>query len=102
VLHLDKHRPHGRVEGLPGVVWAQDGHFFNGSGRPVTENGTPVAGFEPASPAAVIDAPSSEPVISTVPLPNKTTAAALKKRMEDFGEPWQGAEHARKYLGITE
>jgi hypothetical protein len=114
-MRLDRHRPYGQVWGLPGVAFAQDGQYFDGSGRPVAEpEGDSQApemaeeiGRKPRTEAdSRGDFPKVE-ITSSVPLPKSddmrlAANKALKLQMENFGEEWQGVEHARKFLGVTE
>lgn len=109
-MRLDKHRPYSHVHGLAGVAFAQDGHYFGGNGHvavdPEAETETETA--EPSSPVPTaaldpVSLPPPEPILKVGPDDMRLAVnKALKVQMDNYGEPWQGVEHARKFLGMTE
>lgn len=112
-MRLDKQRPYGVVHGLSGVAFSQDGHSFDGNGNMVTDPEA-VQEENAALPAAIpapvgfvaqtSEPPPLSPLVSKVNPDDMRLAVnkALKLQMENFGEAWQGVEHARKFLGVPE
>jgi hypothetical protein len=96
-MRLDKHRPYGHVQGLPGVTFAQDGHYFDGNGYLAPDPEAPSS-----EPASVPEQPAEDTRPFSVGPDDMRLKEnkALKLQMENYGEPWQGAAHAREYLGI--
>lgn len=106
---FDHSRHHAIISGMPGVKFAQDGHYFNAGGHavPNPEEETPP---EPEVQPAALPEPSTmtEETITQSVEPAKVKSddmrlsanKALKLQMENYGEPWQGVDHARKFLGI--
>lgn len=60
-MRLDRHKPHGVVQGLPGVSFQQHGHYFNGDGHLVVD---------PEAPAV----PEASPILGPDGLPISKTA----------------------------
>jgi hypothetical protein len=100
-MRLDKHRAYSHVHGLPGVVFAQAGHYFDGHGHMVVDpESAGTAELPSPVPVATIDA---APTLKVGPDDMRLAVnKALKLQMENFGEEWKGIEHARKFLGVTE
>lgn len=115
-MRFDRSQPYATISGMPGVAYAQNGHYFNGGGHVVRnpEEEMPEAAEE-APPASLSGGMRQSVHLmdeETVPHPEPVTPAksddmrlkenkALKLQMENFGEPWQGVDHARRFLGIA-
>jgi hypothetical protein len=98
VPHLNRKRPFTYMNDMEPICYRQDGSYFMRNG-------------DYGGAVGIEAAPSPEP-----PAPTLTTSGApakvqsddmrlainkaLKARMADYGEEWQGIEHARKFLGI--
>jgi hypothetical protein len=102
---LDRNRPFAEHYGMEPAKYAQDGYAFLADGTLMPE---PDA--IPPARSDFIDqlmAPIGKEEVLT---PRKIKSddmrlkenQALKLQMENYGEPWQGVEHARRYLGLTE
>jgi len=107
---LDRSRDHAEIHDNGRVLLAQDGICFMPSGEEVGEDGRPVerSPDDADAPVEAVEQPS-EPVLTKSGEPAKvdpddmrlSANRALKTQMEAFGEPWQGVEHARKFLGVS-
>lgn len=125
---LDHSRPYGHVHGLPGVAFAQDGHYFHGNGDEVPDPDAPAADTPVPVPVASISDPGSsttamsqntasndaakrdiQTAVSALSWTAQTSVVdkddmrlkenkALKAQIEAYGETWQGTAHARKFL----
>lgn len=108
-MFLDKRKPWSFVIGREPIVYQQFGRYFLRSGAPADDEAVPAALVEDVSaPAEVIAPPQHEPeVIAAKRGPGRPSKEEslkieiLKVQMANFGEPWQGVNHAREFLGIA-
>lgn len=119
MFRLDRTRDYAEVHDNGRMLFAQGGRVFTLSGEQVIENPECETAPEGAAPSeglpGGLDVPSQSPETSRQALltasgdPAKVGAddmrlaanRALKSQMEAFQEPWQGVDHARKFLGLT-
>jgi hypothetical protein len=106
-MHFDRKRPFTWVADMEPIAYRQNGHYFYRSGAPADEMEMAAVIRPPPSPAPEASV-TTAPIITQLGHPAKVAAddmrlkenKALKFQMEAFGEPWQSAAHARKFLGI--
>lgn len=110
--HLNRKRPFTHMpETMEPIVFRQDGNYFHrngdyaGDAREVEAVRAPEP-LEPP-PAEVLTEPEATIIhsrgVAKVPADDMRLLVnrALKQRMADFGEEWQGLEHARAFLGVV-
>lgn len=101
---LDRSRPYSETHGEGRVLYAQDGYAFTRTGELVMEpDPEPLLGSAHAAASAPVIL-TKKGVPTSIPADDMRLSAnkALKVQMENFGETWQGIEHAKKFLGIIE
>lgn len=110
MFRLDRTRDYAEVHDNGRMLFAQGGRVFTLSGDEVVAEGGLV---EPdpnyvEAPVEASDQPPA-PLLTALGEAAKVGAddmrlaanRALKSQMEAFQEPWQGVDHARKFLGLT-
>lgn len=108
--HLNRKRPFTHMpETMEPIVFRQDGSYFHRNGD-YAGDAREVAVQESTLPEPRdVEGYLSTPILTATGAPAKVFGddmrllvnRALKQRMEDYGEPWQGLAHARQFLGIT-
>lgn len=120
-MRFDPTRAHSVVYGVPGVAYQQNGRYFQRNGTPV--DGDPDRDREIAEiREKLVDAdtapevrdalraklaklttsvPVVPPVMRQAPSDDMRLSEnkRLKAMVEQYGEEWQGAAHAREFLG---
>lgn len=103
---LDWNRPYAEIHGEGRILIEQDGQQFTRTGVPVATDGsdtlitrTDVA-VDPQPSSAIVTALGEPAKVSPDDMRLKENRA-LKAQMENYGQDWQGVEHARTYLGIS-
>jgi hypothetical protein len=108
MFRLDRTRDYAEVHDNGRMLFAQGGRVFTLSGDEVA-GGSDSTQSEIAEISCTPLEPPPGPLLTASGDPAKVGAddmrlaanRALKSQMEAFQEPWQGVDHARKFLGLT-
>lgn len=120
-MTFDPSRPYGSVQGIPGVVYQQNGRYYRRDGSLV--DGDPERDQEIRDLRARLGDPEMEPEVRAAMRERLAALAAkpvepvrvaaepafrddmrlaenkrLRAMMDQYGQEWQGADHARRFI----
>jgi hypothetical protein len=109
VPHLNRTKPFTYMTGMEPICFRQGGSYFLRNGDYAGDATEAVQVTPPEPPLSAEAEAQAQPTmpssrgVAKVPADDMRLAInkALKARMADYDEPWQGVEHARQFLGIS-